>query len=60
VPLQEDETTESSDPKSLLMSGKVFSRQLENDEVNFVSIFKIKVVFTTTKILYLLIEIQEI
>jgi hypothetical protein len=42
------------------MSGKEFLQQLESNEVNFSLINKPKVVFTTTKISYLPIEIQYI
>ena len=60
MPLQEEETVGNNDPKALLMSGKEFLQQMEDNEVNFDLVCKTRVVFTTTKILDLPVEIQDI
>ena len=58
LPLQEEETAGNNDPKSLLMSGKEFLQQMEDNEVNFSLVCKPRVVFTTTKLSDLPVEIQ--
>ena len=58
LPLQEVETAGNNDPKALLMSGKEFLQQMEDNEVNFALVCKPRVVFTTNKISDLPIEIQ--
>ena len=60
LPLQEEETTGNNDPKDLLMSGKEFIQHMEGNKVNFSLVCKPKVVLTSTKILDLPIEIQDI
>ena len=58
--LPEDGAAKNKDLKDLLMSGSVFLQQLEDNEVNFALVTNPKVVFTDTKILDFLIEIQGI
>ena len=58
--LQEEGTSETSDPKSLLMGGKEFLQQLKIEEVNFVIICKLIVVLTSTTIFDLHLKIQEL
>jgi len=60
VPLQERETDGNNDPKALLMSGKEFLQQMEDNEVNFSLVCKPRVVFITAKISDMLVEIQYI
>ena len=60
LPIEEGEaSSKKSDPKALLMSGKEYLKQIEDEEVNFSLVFKPKVVFTSIKISDFPIEIQE-
>ena len=57
---EEDASSKKSNPKALWLSGKEYLQQIEDDEVNFALFCKPKVVFTSTRISDLPIEIQEI
>lgn len=60
LPLQEEDVPgKNTDPKTLLLGGKEYLKQIEENEVNFVGICKPKVIMTSTKIFDLPIEIQE-
>lgn len=52
VPLQDEGTSKDNNFKELLMSGKTFLQQMEEDEVSFALIFKPKVILTNTTISY--------
>eukprot|EP00253_Pinus_taeda_P012663 PITA_12663 len=56
---EEDASRKKTDPKTLLLGGKEYLQQIEENEVNFVVICKPKVIVTSTKVSYLPIEIQE-
>ena len=60
LPLQEEDVPgQKTDPKTLLLGGKEYLKQIEENEVNFAVICKPKVILTSTKISELPIEIQE-
>lgn len=44
VPLKEEGTIETSNPKPLLLSGKEFLQQMEEEEVSYAVVCKLKVV----------------
>eukprot|EP00253_Pinus_taeda_P021342 PITA_21342 len=56
---EEDVLGKKTDPKTLLLRGKEYLKQIEENEVNFVVICKPKVIMTSTKVSDLPIEIQE-
>ena len=56
---EEDASGKKTDPKTLLLGGKEYLQQIEENEVNFVVICKPKVIMTSTKVSDLPIEIQE-
>lgn len=60
VPLKEEGTTETRSPKLLVLSGKEFMQQMEEEEVSYVVVFKPKVVLLHTEIADLPIEIQDL
>jgi len=57
--MEEEDASRKPDPKTLLLSGKEYLQQNEEDEVNFALICKPKVIITSTKISDLPMEIQE-
>ena len=60
LPLQEQDVPgKKTDPKTLLLGGKEYLKQIQENEVNFVVICKPKVIVTSTKFSDLPIEIQE-
>eukprot|EP00253_Pinus_taeda_P034844 PITA_34844 len=60
LPLQEEDGSgQKTDPKTLLLGGKEYLKQMEENEVNFAVICKPKVIMTSTKVSDLPIEIQE-
>ena len=60
IPMEDGEpSSRNSDPNNLLLSGKEYLQQIEDEEVNFALVCKPKVVFTSTKISDFPIEIQE-
>eukprot|EP00253_Pinus_taeda_P003923 PITA_03923 len=56
---EEDALGKKTDPKTLLLGGKEYLHQIEENEVNFTLICKPKVIMTSTKVSELPIEIQE-
>jgi len=56
---EEDASGKKTNPKALLLGGKEYLQQIEENEVNFVVICKAKVIMTSTKFFYLPIKIQE-
>lgn len=56
---EEDASEKKTDPKNLLLGGKEYLQQMEENEVNFAIIFKPKIIMTSTKVFDLPIEIQE-
>ena len=56
---EEDASGKKTDPKTLLLRGKEYLQQIEENEVNFAVIRKPKVIMTSTKVSDLPIEIQE-
>eukprot|EP00253_Pinus_taeda_P014867 PITA_14867 len=59
MPIEEEDTSKKPDPKTLLLSGKKYLQQMEEDEVIFALVCKPKVIITSTKVYDLPIEIQE-
>eukprot|EP00253_Pinus_taeda_P017528 PITA_17528 len=60
VPIREEkEAAEVNETKALLMSGKQFLKQVENSEINYVVVKKIRTVLLHTEITDLPIEIQQ-
>eukprot|EP00253_Pinus_taeda_P036723 PITA_36723 len=60
LPLQEEDVAgKNIDPKTLLLGGKEYMKQIEGNEVTFVVICKPKVIMISTKVYDLPIEIQE-
>ena len=60
IPMEEGEpSSRNFDPKTLLLSGKEYLQQIEEEEVNFALVCKPKVVLTSTKISDFPIKIQE-
>eukprot|EP00253_Pinus_taeda_P029193 PITA_29193 len=60
LPLQEEDGPgQKTDPKTLLLGGKEYLKQMEENEVNYAVICKPKVIMTSTKVSDLPIEIQE-
>ena len=57
--MEEEDASRKFDPKTLLLSGKEYLQQIEENEVNFALICKPKVIITSTKISDLPIEIQD-
>lgn len=56
--MEEEDTSKKPDPKTLLLSGKEYLQQMEEDEVSFALVCKPKVIITSTKVFDLPIEIQ--
>eukprot|EP00253_Pinus_taeda_P004442 PITA_04442 len=56
---EEDASGKKTDPKILLLGGKEYLQQIEENEVNFVVICKPKVIMTSTKVFDLPIKIQK-
>ena len=44
LPMEEEDASRKSDPKTLLLSGKVYLQQIEENEVNFTLVCKPKVI----------------
>ena len=60
IPMEEGEpSSRVIDPKTLLLSGKEYLQQIEEEEVSFALVCKPKVVLTSTNISDFLVEIQE-
>ena len=59
LPQEEDDTSKEPNSKTLLLSGKEYLQQMEEDEVIYALVLKSKVIFTSTKVSDLPIEIQE-
>ena len=59
LPMEEEDASRKPNPKTLLLSGKEYLQQIEEDEVNYALICKPKVIITSTKLSDLPIEIQE-
>jgi len=59
VPIKEEETTETSGVKSLLVGGKEFLKQIEDSEVNYYVVRRPKTILLHTKISDLPEKIQE-
>jgi len=49
VPIMEEKTTEASGTKALLVSGKQFVKQIEENEVNYVVVRREKIMLLHTK-----------
>lgn len=60
VPIKEEETTKTSETKVLLMGGKQFLKQIEDDEVNYVVVRRPRTVLLHTEIFDLPTKIQKI
>lgn len=60
VPLKEEGTAETSSPKTLLLGGKEFLQQMEEEEVSYAVVYKPKVVLMDTEIADLPMEVQEL
>eukprot|EP00253_Pinus_taeda_P024940 PITA_24940 len=60
VPIKEEDTTESSGTKTLLIAAKQFVRQIEKNEVNYAVVRRTKGVSLNTEKSELPIEIQEL
>ena len=60
VPLKEERTAETSNPKVLLLGGKEFLQQMQEDKVTYAVVCKPKVVLLHTEIVDLPIEVQEL
>ena len=59
MPIKEEGTTEASGVKALLVGGKEFSKQIEDNDVNFAIVSRPKTVVLHTKITDLPEEIQD-
>lgn len=59
VPIKEEETTETSGMRVLLMGRKQFLKQVENSEVIYVVVRRAKIVLLHTKVLDFPAEIQQ-
>lgn len=59
VPMKEEDTTESSGLKALLLGGKEFLQQMGDDEIKFVIVRRPREVLVHTEIKDLLEEIQD-
>eukprot|EP00253_Pinus_taeda_P010981 PITA_10981 len=59
VPIKEEDTAESSGTKTLLVGGKQFVKQIEENEVNYVVVRRTKTVLLHTKMFEFPVEIQE-
>ena len=59
LPMEEEDASRKPNPKTLLLSGKEYLKQIEEDGVNFALICKPKVIITFKKKFDLPIEIQE-
>ncbi len=59
LPMEKEDTSKKSDPKTLLLSVKEYLQQMEEDEVSFSLVCKPKLIITSTKVSDLQIEIQE-
>eukprot|EP00253_Pinus_taeda_P002689 PITA_02689 len=60
VPIREEkEAVEVNEPKALLMSGKQFLNQVENNEMNYAVVRKTRTVLLHTEIIDLSVEIQQ-
>eukprot|EP00253_Pinus_taeda_P034455 PITA_34455 len=59
VPIREEEIMETSRMRVLLMGGKQFLKQIEDNEVSYAVVRREKTVLLHTKVSYLSIEIQE-
>ncbi len=57
VPLKEESRTQTRSSKALLFGGKEFLKQMEKEEVNYVVVYKPKVILMHIEIKYLPIEI---
>ena len=58
VPLKEESIAETSSPKVLLLGGKEFLQQMQEEEVSYVVVCKPKVLLLHTEIVDLPIEVQ--
>ena len=59
VPIKEEETTETSGMRVLLMGGKQFLKQIEDSEVNYAIVRRAKTVLIHTEVSDLPAEIQK-
>lgn len=57
VLLKEEDTTRTSNPKVMLLGGKVFLQQMEEEEVSYAIVCKPKVILLHTKIVDIPIEV---
>lgn len=60
VPLKEEGTAKTSSPKTVLLGGKEFLQQMEEEEVSYAVVSKPKVVLMHTEITDLPMEVQEL
>ena len=60
VPLKEESIAETSSPKVLLLGGKEFLQQMEEEEVSYAVVCKEKVVLLHIEIVDLPIKVQEL
>ena len=60
VPLKEDNIVETSSPKVLMLGGKEFLQQMQEEEISYLVVCKPKVVLLHTEIVDLPIEVQEL
>ncbi len=60
VPIKEEDAAELSGTKALLIGGKQFSKQIEENEVNYAIVRRTKTVFLNTEKLELPTEIHEL
>jgi len=59
LPIEEEDTSKKPEPKTLLLSGKEYLQQMEEDKVIFVFVCKPKVIISSIKVYDLPTEIQE-
>lgn len=59
VPMKEEDTSETSGTKALLIGGKKFQRQIEDNEVNYAVVRRPRTVLIHSKIIDLPVEIQD-
>ena len=57
--MEEEDTSKNPDPVTLLLSGNGYLQQMEEDEVSFALVCKLKVIITSIEVFDLPIEIQE-
>lgn len=59
VPIKDEETVGTSETRALVMSGKQFVKQVEDNEVSYAIVRRAKIVLLHTEVSYLPTEIQQ-